>query len=424
MVKTMGINISIDSKVFNSIYIKHQLKNNNRYQIYFGGSSSGKSFSLAQRTVLDVLSGNRNYLIVRNVQSTIKRSCLNEITKAISNLRMSEYFEVNKTDMIITCKLNKKQILFCGLDDVEKIKSITPIDGVITDIWVEEATETDYKAVKQLDKRLRGRSKVTKRLTLSFNPILKDHWLYSSYFDIWEDDKKYVEKNNVSILKTTYKDNKFLTKDDIAALENETDKYYYEVYTLGNWGVLGAVIFRNWKVQDFTDIEGAFDKYRHGVDWGFADDPFAYIKSHLDKTRKKLYICDEIEAVGLLNDESAPKVKEKAGESRVTCDSAEPKSIAEYKKLRVNAKAAKKGPGSIEYGIKFLQGLEIIIHPRCQNFKTEISKYKYKEDKNGNVLPIPVDKDNHLIDALRYSLEDDMTNSKIGVGSKSKLGIR
>lgn len=418
------IKLEIKPDVFNPIYLKYQLKNNNRYQIYFGGSSSGKSFSLAQRTVLDVFKGKRNYLIVRNVQATLKRSCFNEVSKAINNLKLGEYFNINKSDLVITCKLNNKQILFCGLDDPEKIKSITPIDGVITDIWVEEATECEYKAVKQLDKRLRGISKVTKRLILSFNPILKDHWLYTEYFDIWEDNKQYIEKNNVSILKTTYKDNKFLTPDDIAALENESDQYYYEVYTLGNWGVLGAVIFKNWKVEDFTVIEKTFDNHRHGVDWGFAEDPFAYIKSHYDKKRKRLYICDEIEAVGMLNEESAPLVREKAGTSRVVGDSSEPKSISDYKRLKVNAVAAKKGPGSIEFGIKFLQGLEIIIHPRCQNFKNEISKYKYKEDKNGNVLPIPVDKDNHLIDALRYSLEDDMSQNKVKVGSKSKLGLR
>ncbi|HBF0594028.1 TPA: PBSX family phage terminase large subunit [Clostridioides difficile] len=404
----MAINLEINPDVFNPIYLKHQLNNNNRYQIYFGGSSSGKSFSLAQRTVLDVFKGNRNYLIVRNVQSTLKRSCLNEITKAISNFKLNEYFQVNKTDMIITCKLNKKQILFCGLDDVEKVKSITPIDGVITDIWVEEATETDYKAIKQLDKRLRGKSKVVKRLTLSFNPILKDHWLYTEYFDIWEDDKQYVEKDNVSILKTTYKDNKFLAEDDIKALENESDKYYYEVYTLGNWGVLGAVIFKNWRVEDFSDIENTFDNFRHGIDWGFADDPFAYVKSHYDRMRRKLYICDEIEAVGLLNREAAPLVSKKANGDLVICDNASPKDVAEFSDLRINAVSARKGAGSIEYGIKFLQGLEIIIHPRCQNFKNEINKYKYKEDKNGNILPIAVDKDNHLIDALRYSLENDM----------------
>lgn len=406
--RNMAINLEINPDVFNPIYLKHQLNNNNRYQIYFGGSSSGKSFSLAQRTVLDVFKGNRNYLIVRNVQSTLKRSCLNEITKAISNFKLNEYFQVNKTDMIITCKLNNKQILFCGLDDVEKVKSITPIDGVITDIWVEEATETDYKAVKQLDKRLRGKSKVVKRLTLSFNPILKDHWLYTEYFDIWEDDKQYVEKDNVSILKTTYKDNKFLTEDDIKALENESDKYYYEVYTLGNWGVLGAVIFKNWRVEDFSDIENTFDNFRHGIDWGFADDPFAYVKSHYDRMRRKLYICDEIEAVGLLNREAAPLVSKKANRDLVICDNASPKDVAEFSDLRVNAVSARKGAGSIEYGIKFLQGLEIIIHPRCQSFKNEINKYKYKEDKNGNILPIAVDKDNHLIDALRYSLENDM----------------
>lgn len=406
--KNMEINLEISPDIFNPIYLKHQLNNNNRYQIYFGGSSSGKSFSLAQRTVLDVFKGNRNYLIVRNVQSTLKRSCLNEITKAISNFKLNEYFQVNKTDMIITCKLNNKQILFCGLDDVEKVKSITPIDGVITDIWVEEATETDYKAVKQLDKRLRGKSKVVKRLTLSFNPILKDHWLYTEYFDIWEDDKQYVEKDNVSILKTTYKDNKFLAEDDIKALENESDKYYYEVYTLGNWGVLGAVIFKNWRVEDFSDIESTFDNFRHGIDWGFADDPFAYVKSHYDRMRRKLYICDEIEAVGLLNREAAPLVSKKANRDLVICDNASPKDVAEFNDLRINAVSARKGAGSIEYGIKFLQGLEIIIHPRCQNFKNEINKYKYKEDKNGNILPIAVDKDNHLIDALRYSLENDM----------------
>ncbi|WP_343118553.1 PBSX family phage terminase large subunit [Clostridioides difficile] len=404
----MAINLEINPDVFNPIYLKHQLNNNNRYQIYFGGSSSGKSFSLAQRTVLDVFKRNRNYLIVRNVQSTLKRSCLNEITKAINNFKLNEYFQVNKTNMIITCKLNNKQILFCGLDDVEKVKSITPIDGVITDIWVEEATETDYKAVKQLDKRLRGKSKVVKRLTLSFNPILKDHWLYTEYFDIWEDDKQYVEKDNVSILKTTYKDNKFLAEDDIKALENESDKYYYEVYTLGNWGVLGAVIFKNWRVEDFSDIESTFDNFRHGIDWGFADDPFAYVKSHYDRMRRKLYICDEIEAVGLLNREAAPLVSKKANGDLVICDNASPKDVAEFSDLRINAVSARKGAGSIEYGIKFLQGLEIIIHPRCQNFKNEINKYKYKEDKNGNILPIAVDKDNHLIDALRYSLENDM----------------
>lgn len=403
----MAINLQLDPDIFNDIYLKHQFQNQNRYQIYYGGSSSGKSVSLAQRTVLDVFNGDRNYLIVRNVQNTIRRSTLNEITKAISSFKLTEYFQVNKTDLTITCTLNNKQILFAGLDDPEKIKSITPVDGVITDIWVEEATECEYAAIKQLDKRLRGRSKVRKRLTLSFNPILQEHWIYKEYFAIWEDNKQYAEKDNISILKTTYKDNKFLTEDDIAALENETDKYYYEVYTLGNWGVLGALIFRNWKVEDFSDIENTFDNYKNGLDWGFGVDPFAFIRAHYDKKRKKLYLCNEIYATELLNEESAKLVKELINNEIVICDSAEPKSVSDYKKLKVRAIGAKKGPGSVEHGIKFLQGLEIIIHPRCQNTRIEFSKYKWKEDKNGTALPIPVDKDNHIIDALRYALENE-----------------
>jgi phage terminase large subunit len=309
--------------------------------------------------------------------------------------------------MTITCKLNGRQIFFKGLDDPEKIKSIKPKKGPISDIIVEEATECTYKAVKQLLKRQRGKSTVPKRLTMLFNPILKDHWIYKEYFlDNWEDDKQYVETSRLSILHTTYKDNKFLSEEDINDLENESDRYYYEVYTLGKWGILGAVIFKNWKVEDFSDIESTFDNYHNGVDWGFGTDPFAFGRCHLDLKRKKLYICREIYATGLSNDESGDLIKDVVEKEKVTCDSAEPKSVNDYRKKHIYAVSAKKGPGSIEYGIKFLQSLEIIIHPRCQNAKNEFSKYKYKEDRMGNVLPIPVDKDNHLIDAIRYSLED------------------
>lgn len=399
--------LNISPKVFNEIYLKHMMGNQNRYQIYYGGSSSGKSYSLAQRTVLDVLKG-RNYLIVRNVQNTIRRSVFNEITKAISSFKLVEYFDINKSDLVITCKLNQKQILFAGLDDPEKIKSITPINGVITDVWVEEATECDYKAVKQLDKRLRGQSKHKKRLTLSFNPILQDHWLYTEYFGIWDDSRQYVENDDVSILKTTYKDNRFLTQDDISALENETDQYYYEVYTLGNWGVLGAVIFKNWRVEDLSDVVKTFDKVRHGLDFGFADDPNALISCHYDKSRKRLFVFDEVYASDLTNDEIAEMIRPKVESRLVVCDSSEPKTIKELQKRKINAIGAKKGPGSIEAGIRFLQGLEIIIDTKCTNTKMEFSKYKWREDKNGNVLPVPVDKDNHLIDALRYSLEDEL----------------
>jgi phage terminase large subunit len=412
------IELNISEKCFNPIYLEHMMDNQNRKQHYFGGSSSGKSYSLAQRTIIDVLEG-RNYLICRNVANTIKRSVFNEIVKAINNFEVADYFDINKSDFVITCNINQSQILFTGLDDTEKVKSITPIKGVLTDIWIEEATECNLKAIKQLEKRLRGRSKFKKRMTFSYNPVLKTSWLYTEYFNgLWQDDKQFVEGNDVSILKTTYKDNLFLTQDDIDGMENETDPYYYEVYTLGNWGVLGAVIFKNWKVEEFD--KDSFGQYRHGADWGFSDDPFAYVRASVDELRKKrLYICDDIQAIGLSNDEAAELIRPIVKSSLLTADSSEPKSVDQFKSLRINAKGAKKGPGSIEFGIKYLQGLEIIVHPSCQNIINELSTYKFKEDKQGNVLPIPVDKNNHGIDALRYALENDMTERKV----KTRRGL-
>jgi len=399
----MEINVTV-----NQVY-KPFLNDDTRTQIFYGGSSSGKSYFLAQRTVLDVLQGERNYLVVRNVLNTVKKSVFNEITKAIHNMELTPFFNVNKSNMIITCTLNRKQILFAGLDDPEKIKSITPEDGVITDVWVEEATETKYEAVKQLYKRLRGRSKVKKRLVLSFNPILKSHWIYKEYFGGWQDDKNfYRDSDNLLILKTTYKDNDFLEEDDIKELENETDRYYYEVYTLGNWGSLGNVIFKNWEVQDLSEIRKTFDRFNNGLDFGFADDPSAMIHMHYDRKKKILYILDELYERELTNDVLAEKIKKMIGNQYVVCDSAEPKSIQELINYGVRAIPAKKGPDSVNHGINWLRQQKIIIDVRCQNTKNEFQTYRWKEDKDGNVLPVPVDRDNHAIDAIRYGLEEHM----------------
>lgn len=406
----MKAKIKIPKSRFNTIYRKHGLYNDNYFQIYFGGSSSGKSYFLAQRTVLDVIKG-RNILVVRKVKNTVRGSVFNEIRKQIIDLGLKKHFKINKSEMTITCKINDRQIKFGGLDDVEKIKSITPIDGVFTDIWVEEATEITEGDFKQLKKRLRGRSKHSKRITLSFNPIHKAHWIYKHFFDIWQDDKQYVEGEidglACSILKTTYKDNRFLTEQDIINLENEADNYYYEVYTLGNWGVLGNLIFTNWETQDLANKIKKFDNVYYGLDWGFYPDPFAFVKFHADEKKKVIYIFDELYIYQRTNDTLVEKVKEKYDGGRmIVADSAEPKSIKYFKKNGVRIKGAKKGPGSVEYGIKRLKDYKIIIHKDCVNTKKEFSLYKYKENKDGEVLPVPVDKNNHIIDALRYATEE------------------
>ncbi len=409
--KKRKVKLNVSTNIFNKVYIPY-LQDDTPIQIFYGGSSSGKSVFLAQRTVLDLMKGGRNYLVIRNVAKTIRGSVYNEIIKTINSMGLNSFFTVQKSEFTITC-FNGYQILFCGLDDPEKIKSITPAKGVITDIWSEEATEIDYNAYKQLTKRLRGRSKVSKRLTMSFNPILKEHWIYKEFFlNVWDDSKRKYKDDKLSILKTTYKDNRFLTEQDIRALEDETDKYFYEVYTLGNWGVLGAVIFKNWRVEDLSWLRDIADNHRNGLDFGFAEDPSALVHTHYDRKKKTIYVLDELYMTELTNDLLAEEVKKIIGNQLVVCDSAEPKSIKELRQYGVNAIGAKKGKDSVNHGIQWLQQHTIVVDVKCQNTKNELMKYRWKEDKNGNVLPVPVDKDNHLIDALRYAYEDEFIEKR------------
>ena len=393
-----------------------------RIQIFFGGSSSGKSVFLAQRCVLDVLQKNRNYLIVRNVGNSIRSSVFNEVLKVIyDSEELHEFFSINRSEIIITCA-NERQILFKGLDDPEKLKSITPKKGVITDIWIEEATEITKDAYKQLTKRLRGESGVKKRIHFSFNPILRQHWIYQEFFaGRFGDDDKVYQDDDVLILKTTYKDNRFLEQDDIDALENETDEYWYNVYTLGNWGILGDVIFRNWEVQDLSGIRQAFDNYRNGLDFGFSNDPTALARCHYDRKRKTIYITDEVYERGLTNPEIAEMIKPIVGREYVVCDSAEPKSIKELKQYGINAIPAQKGKDSVLFGIQWLQQHKIIIDRRCQNTINEFQLYQWRKDKDGNVLNEPIRRNDHAIDALRYALEREMETRVIS-GAKVIVG--
>ena len=386
-------------------------------QIFYGGSSSGKSFFLTDKIILDVLQG-CNYLCCRNVGNTLKRSVFNEVTKSISNMGLKKYFSINKSDMIVTCKLNEKQILFCGLDDPEKVKSITPQNGVLERIFIEEATEIKREAYLQLKKRLRGESKHSKHIYMAFNPILKSHWIYKDFFGGWQDGANTYEDDKILILKTTYKDNIFLTADDKKLLEDETDPYFYNVYTLGNWGVLGNVIFKNWRVEDLSEQIPQFDHIYNGLDFGYSQDPNALIRVHLDKTRKKVYVFDELYQPGITDEELVRVCRKMIGNEYITCDSAEPKTINMLCNNGIRAVGTVKGPDSINAGIRWLQGYEIIVDVRCQNFKNEIEQYHWQETRHGEVMNRPVDKQNHLLDALRYALCDEILAAEVQAGRR------
>ena len=230
----MDVNIKISKKVFNDIYLPY-LENEDRYLVFYGGGSSGKSYFLGERYIYKMLKPTRcNLLIVRQTADTNRRSTFPLMKQVISNWNLGEHFKVNESDMRIVCKLTGNEIAFAGLDDVEKIKSITFANGELTDIWVEEATETQEADINQLKVRLRG-GKSKKQMALSFNPINIQHWI----------KKHFIDSGLATVCFSTYKDNKFLTDDDRKALEDlkVIDEYTYEVYCLGKWGILGKTVF-------------------------------------------------------------------------------------------------------------------------------------------------------------------------------------
>lgn len=237
----MNVNIKISKKVFNDVYFPY-LDNEDRYLVFFGGGSSGKSYFIAQRWIYKLIHPSRcNLLVVRQTGDTNRRSTFPLLKQVISNWNLAKHFKVNESDMRIKCLLTGNEVAFAGLDDVEKIKSITFENGELTHIWVEEATETQEADINQLKVRLRG-GKSKKQIVLSFNPINIQHWI----------KKHFIDSKLATVCFSTYKDNKFLTDDDRKALEDlkYIDEYTYNVYCLGQWGILGKTVFDARAIQN------------------------------------------------------------------------------------------------------------------------------------------------------------------------------
>ena len=422
---------NVDLADINEVY-RPYLSDTHRYQLFFGGSSSGKSCFLATRAVLDALSG-RNILVVRKVQRTLHASCWNEVLKALRRLKAQRLFRVSRSEMTLTVERTGAQILFAGLDDVEKIKSITPMNGALTDIWIEEATECSRDDFKQLDKRLRGPSPFKKRVTLSFNPTWRDHWIFREFFGGWAEEgradaggepgvrvtpgRSYCDRR-VTILRTTYRDNRFLTEDDRQALEEENSGYYHTVYTLGRWGTRGDAVFTDWGSADLKaepPPEGL--RVFYGLDFGFGHDPCACVRCRLDKRNRRIYVTDTFCETGLVVWQLAERLRAFAGRAKVTCDSADPRCIAELRALGVLAVPAKEGPDSLVHGIQWLQGYRIVVDKGCGEMLRELSAYSWKEGSP----PQPRPGDDHLIDALRYALESEQRPRRATLRKKSEV---
>lgn len=241
----MNVNIRISKKVFNDVYLPY-LDNDDRYLLFYGGGSSGKSYYIAQRWIYKLIHPQRcNLLITRQTGDTNRRSTFPLLKQVISNWNLAEHFKINESDMRIVCKLTGNEVAFAGLDDVEKIKSITFANGELTHIWCEEATEMQEADINQLKVRLRG-GKSKKQMVLSFNPVNIQHWI----------KRHFIDSGLATVCFSTYKDNKFLTDDDRKALEDlqYVDEYTYRVYCLGEWGILGKTVFDARAIQNRLQV--------------------------------------------------------------------------------------------------------------------------------------------------------------------------
>lgn len=239
-----SVNIKISKNVFNNKYIPF-LYNEDRFLIFYGGGSSGKSYFLGERYTLKMLTPKKcNLIIARKASVSNGKSTFPLMKQVINKWNLKKYFDINNSQMRIRCLLTGNEIIFVGLDDEEKIKSITFENGEVTDVWVEEATECTENDINQLIIRQRGGTS-KKQLVMSFNPTSINHWI----------KKKFVDNKRATLCHSTYKDNKFLTDEDRETLESfkDTDPYYYDVYCLGKWGVLGKTFFDSMKIQKRID---------------------------------------------------------------------------------------------------------------------------------------------------------------------------
>jgi len=371
-------------------------KDNSRYQIIWGGAGSGKSHKVARKILMRVLKEKHNFLIVRKVNRTLKRSVFALMKNLISQWGLTSHFDINLTDLTMIYVPTGSQMIFTGLDDVEKLKSI---EGV-TSIWCEESTELNQEDFEQLDLRLRGNLGVRKQITLTLNPISDQHWIKKIFFDDPIED--------VFTLKTTYLDNDFIDDDYKMVMENKkkSNPRYYNIYALGNWGTAEGLIFNNVTLRPIKEHELEGCELVQGLDFGYTNDPSAFNQSFINLTEKKLFVFDGFYEKGLSNSALASKIKAmKAHRSKTTADSSEPKSIDSLTAKGVRVKGAMKGKDSINAGVDFLLEFEIVLNSHLVEFKTEFDNYSWQVNKDGKTVNKPVDDWNHFIDSLRYAVE-------------------
>ena len=412
------INLNLKKSLFNDVYFPLLLDYSKRYEIYYGGAGSGKSVHIAMKLIIKACNSKRKVLVVRKYATTLKDSVFQLIIDTLKKWKIYSYCKINLSTYTITLP-NESVFLFKGMDDSEKIKSITDI----TDIWCEEATELTLDEYTQLDLRLRA---LTDNLQLfcSFNPVSKENWVFKKWFDI----KAKYDAANTMILKTTYKENKFLPQSYIDALEEKinSNPQYYKVYALGEFATLEGLVITNWKIQDFDAMSLAASglEHRAGMDLGYIDKS-AIIDTLYDREHKTIYVFNEFYKSGCQLSELATAIKDmNLQKTKLYVDNAETRAIQFFKNEDINAYPCSKGKDSVRGGLMFLQDNLIIVHPYCKSLIMELENFSYiKSKQTGEYTEDTTHEWSHAIDALRYGFSDIYTNKKLKTLDKSILSL-
>lgn len=370
-----------------------------------GGRGSLKSSTISVIVPLLLIANPGTHaLVLRKVGNTIRDSVYAQYIWAIGELGMAAYWEAKKTPMELIYKPTGQKIMFRGADDPMKIKSIKVPFGYIAVTHFEEkdqfAGRREIRTI--LQSTMRGGS--TFWNFESYNPpISRDNWANIDSLEKRPD--RLCHKSTYLEAPKEWLGEQFLAEADYL---KETDFRTYQHEYLGIPVGNGGNVFDNLELREITDDEvKRFDHIYQGVDWGWYPDPFAFVRLHYDRARETIYFIDEIYENKLTNDASAAIIKErKYTDANIICDSAEPKSAADYRALGLPAKLAIKGPGSVDYGMKWLQRRKIVIdRRRTPNAYAEFVNYEYERNKDGEIISGYPDANNHTIDATRYALE-------------------
>lgn len=379
-----------------------------------GGRGSGKSSFIAIEILLGMIADETaNAVVLRKVAANLKDSVFEQISWAIRTLGVEEEWERKLSPPELVRKGTGQRIVFRGCDDPRKLKSVKFQNGYAKYIWYEETDEFSGMAELRSMNQSLMRGGEAFRVFYSYNP--------PKYARNWVNQEAREERSDRLVHHSTYLGmrKEWLGEQFLAEAEyirkRHPETYRHEY--LGEVTGGGGEVFRNLTLREISDEEiSAFDRIRRGLDWGYAVDPLHYTVNHYDRRNRRLYIFFELRKRGMSNRRLAEEIeKENPNRREIICDSAEPKSIAEMRGYGIQAVGAQKGPDSVYYGIKWLQDLEeIIIDPkRCPETAREFAGYEYESDGRGGWRAGFPDRENHAIDAVRYSREDDMRQVRV-----------